>query len=84
MPSFYILYSKSIDKFYIGAACSSMEERLRKHNSNHKGFTGKVSDWMIVHIEVFDKKELAFAREKEVKKWKSRKKIEQLIQNKSV
>jgi len=81
MSSFYILYSKNIDKFYVGATCDSLESRLRKHNSNHKGFTGKVCDWSIVYVEVFDTKEKAFLREKEVKTWKSRKKIEKLIQN---
>ena len=71
MAVFYILYSKSIDKFYIGATCDEMDERLRRHNSNHKGFTGKASDWTVVYFEYFDTKESAFTREREVKKWKS-------------
>ncbi|MBN1637413.1 MAG: GIY-YIG nuclease family protein, partial [Ignavibacteriales bacterium] len=53
--------------------------RLKKHNSNHKGFTGKTNDWKIVYSEIFQTKEKAYAREREVKKWKSRKKIETLI-----
>ena len=79
MATFYILYSKSINKYYIGATCDSVIERLRRHNSNHKGFTGRTSDWEIIYYEIFDTKEETFAREKEVKSWKSRKKIEQLI-----
>ncbi|MBL7872770.1 MAG: GIY-YIG nuclease family protein, partial [Cyclobacteriaceae bacterium] len=56
-----------------------IEERLRKHNSNHKGFTGKFQDWKIVFIEIYPSKELAYAREREIKNWKSHKKIEKLI-----
>jgi putative endonuclease len=48
-------------------------ERLRKHNSNHDGYTGKYRDWKVVYKEVFQTKELAYNREREVKKWKSRK-----------
>ncbi|MEY5047553.1 MAG: hypothetical protein RLZZ175_912 [Bacteroidota bacterium] len=52
MYFFYILYSTSIDKYYVGHT-SNLVERLRKHNSNHKGFTGKASDWEIVYSEQF-------------------------------
>jgi len=56
---FYILHSKILDKFYIGYT-SNLEERLYKHNSNHKGFTGKVNDWEIVYKEFYPTKELAY------------------------
>ncbi len=74
MYFFYILYSTSIDKYYVGHT-SDLPERLRKHNTNHKGFTGKTSDWKIVYSEQFATKSEAFAREREVKAWKSRKRI---------
>ncbi|MBL7870279.1 MAG: GIY-YIG nuclease family protein, partial [Cyclobacteriaceae bacterium] len=48
---FYILFSSTAGKFYIGHTTEPIEERLRKHNSNHKGFTGKFQDWKIVFIE---------------------------------
>ncbi|WP_207422150.1 GIY-YIG nuclease family protein [Desertivirga brevis] len=35
----YILYSSSLNKYYIGST-SNLPERLRKHNTKHKGFTG--------------------------------------------
>ncbi|WP_394351331.1 GIY-YIG nuclease family protein [Cyclobacterium roseum] len=41
---FYILYSEIKDRFYIGASCDDLAERIRKQNSNHKGFTGTVPD----------------------------------------
>ncbi|WP_228376810.1 GIY-YIG nuclease family protein [Chryseobacterium formosense] len=40
----YILYSKSLDKYYIGHSCEDLQERLRKHLSNHTGFTDKAKD----------------------------------------
>ncbi len=44
----YILYSESLDKFYIGACQDSLEERIRKHNEhaygNHR-FTAAANDW---------------------------------------
>ncbi len=75
---FYILYSISFDKFYIGYT-ADINERLRKHNSNHKGFTGVANDWKVVYSEQYSTKSEAFAREREVKGWKSRKKIVALI-----
>ena len=75
----YILYSSIGDQFYIGHTGELMEERLRKHNASHKGFTGKYHDWQIVYTETYSTKDEAYARERQLKKWKSRKRIEQLI-----
>ena len=75
---FYILYSVSLDKYYIGST-SNLQERLKKHRTNHKGFTGRANDWELVYYEVFDSKSLAYQREREVKDKKSRKYIEYLI-----
>ena len=35
---FYILYSSSLNKYYIGHTEDSLQERLRRHNSNHSGW----------------------------------------------
>ncbi|HRJ82568.1 MAG TPA: GIY-YIG nuclease family protein [Cyclobacteriaceae bacterium] len=75
----YILYSSIADKYYIGHTTEDLSERLRKHNTHHKGFTGKFKDWKVVYSEVFSTKEEAYKREREVKLWKSRKRVEQLI-----
>ena len=75
----YILFSKELNKYYVGFTSEEITERLRKHNSNHKGFTGNVGDWEIKRLELFEKKDKAISREKEIKKWKSRKLIEKLI-----
>jgi len=75
----YILYSSSRDSYYIGYTGDDLQERLRKHNSNHKGFTGTATDWLIVYYERFQEKSAAILREKEIKAKKSRKYIEKLI-----
>jgi putative endonuclease len=75
----YILYSLFKDRYYIGHTGEELTERIRKHNSNHKGFTGGVGDWIIVYTEIYDSKADAYKRELEIKKWKSRKRIEKLI-----
>ncbi|MBI1780057.1 MAG: GIY-YIG nuclease family protein [Sphingobacteriales bacterium] len=75
----YILYSQSKNKYYIGYTGDSLDERLRKHNSNHKGFTGRTGDWQIVYTEKYLTKQEAYKREREIKSWKSRKKIEAVI-----
>ena len=75
----YILYSRMKDRYYIGHSGDDLTERLRKHNSNHKGFTGGVGDWSIVFTEDYTSKSDAYKRELEIKSWKSRKRIEKLI-----
>ena len=76
----YILYSASLDRYYIGS-CQDLQTRLKKHLSNHKGFTSKAKDWQIVYHEDFQQKSAALRREKQLKGWKSRDRIEQLIKN---
>jgi len=78
MYHFYIIYSKKAHKYYIGHT-SNLSERLVKHNANHKGFTGTYCDWEIVYSEDYETKSEAYAREREVKNWKSSKMIQQLI-----
>ena len=75
----YVLYSSNLDKYYIGSTSDQLEERLRKHNSNHKGFTGSVNDWLIMYFEEFTDLKLARKREREIKAKKSRTFIEKLI-----
>jgi putative endonuclease len=48
---FYLLFSFSKDKFFLGHACGDLLERLKKHNSDHRGFTGGVGDWIGVYTE---------------------------------
>ncbi|WP_445298479.1 GIY-YIG nuclease family protein [Lacibacter sp. H407] len=75
----YILYSISFDKYYVGYTGDIIAERLRRHNSNHNGFTGGSGDWIVKYTECFNNKQDAIQREKEIKSKKSRKYIEALI-----
>jgi putative endonuclease len=74
----YIIYSSTADRYYVGS-CEDVIARLKKHNTNHSGFTGKKGDWEIKHAEGFSQKSEALQREKQIKGWKSRKMIENLL-----
>ena len=76
----YILHSVFLDKYYIGSCGEDLEGRLRRHLSDHKGFTGKAKDWTIVFFEKYPTKEEAQHRERQIKGWKSRKMIETLLE----
>ncbi|PIF34743.1 putative endonuclease [Flavobacterium sp. 9] len=77
----YILFSESKNRFYIGFT-SNLEERLIRHNQKSKGFTENVNDWKVIYTENYETKELAHKRELQIKSWKSRIKIQELIKNK--
>ncbi|MEP6711591.1 MAG: GIY-YIG nuclease family protein [Ferruginibacter sp.] len=77
----YILFSAIKDRYYVGYTGDDLAERVRKHNTNHKGFSRKTGDWILMYHEIFKTKTGAIKREIEIKKKKSRKYIEQLIFN---
>ncbi|NTE18485.1 GIY-YIG nuclease family protein [Agrobacterium tumefaciens] len=70
----YILYSEVRSKYYVGYT-SNLDGRLKKHNTNHSGFTGHTGDWRIVWVQSFTEKSAAAKREKQIKSWKSRRMI---------
>ena len=74
----YIIYSHIKDKYYIGFS-SNLAERIIRHNQKSKSFTGNVNDWKIVFTQEFATKTEALAREKQIKSWKSKEKIIQLL-----
>ena len=76
----YILYSPTLDKYYVGATRGCLKERIRRHNTQHNGYTGRANDWELMHSEPFDSIELAMSREREIKGWKRRSAIERLIE----
>ena len=65
--------------YYVGSTSMQIEERLRRHLSSHKGFTGRAKDWAVIYFESYEIKSTAILREQEIKKWKSREKIIELI-----
>jgi putative endonuclease len=78
MFTVYILYSTSLDHYYVGYTGDDPQVRLRKHLARHGGFTSRARDWVIVYTEAYNEKLAAIKREKEIKNWKSREKIQKL------
>jgi putative endonuclease len=80
MYTVYIIYSQRIDKYYIRFS-SNVSERLCKHNRNSKGFSATGRPWIIAYCEIFDNKKDAMNREKQLKKWKNRERLETVIKS---
>ncbi len=74
----YILYSEKLNKYYIGST-GDLEGRLQRHNSSNHGFTSTGKPWIMKYSEVFENKTLALKRELQLKNWKNRNAIEELI-----
>ena len=64
----YIIYSESLSKHYTGSTSVILEERLKKHNSNHSGYTGKSDDWKVVYSAEFESVQESRTLERKIKK----------------
>ncbi|WP_221407085.1 GIY-YIG nuclease family protein [Elizabethkingia anophelis] len=64
-----------------GHRFESCRAHFKKPLQKCKGFTSRAKDWMIIYSEAFNDKSSAYKREREIKAWKSKKKIEQLIKS---
>jgi putative endonuclease len=63
----YILFSKKHQKKYIGVT-SNLIERFKSHNQlGRKGYTVNFRPWTVIHVEFFNDKKAAYAREKYLK-----------------
>ena len=74
----YILYSAKLDRYYVGSS-EDVGIRLKEHLWEHKGFTSKAKDWELKYSERLGTKTEAINRERQIKRWKSRKLLEKLI-----
>ena len=77
MPVTYILYSRKLNKYYVGA-CTDITRRLYEHNIGHSKFTKTGIPWMLKYTEEYETLSEAKTRELKIKKMKSRKYIEEL------
>ncbi|MGN7785654.1 GIY-YIG nuclease family protein [Niabella sp. 22666] len=67
MFTVYVLYSERYDKIYVGFT-SNLEQRLLSHNElGTKGWSIKFRPWVVLHTELFESKQEAMKREKELK-----------------
>ncbi len=72
----YILASKRNGTLYVGFT-SDLTQRIYAHKNDFvEGFTKKYSVHKLVYFEVWDDCEGALQREKQIKEWKRRWKIE--------
>lgn len=79
MAHVYILYSQSVDTYYIGSTIN-LKDRLFRHNSGRSKYTKRCIPWTLVYVKEYATKAEACKEEYRLKAEKSRKYIEQLIQ----
>ena len=77
----YILRSEKNDQYYVGHS-GDLEARVKMHNAGKVQSTKYKRPWRLVYYELFPTKLEANQRELEIKKKKSRKYINFLIDNK--
>ncbi|KAF2514700.1 GIY-YIG nuclease family protein [Flavobacterium foetidum] len=77
----YIIYSETLDKYYVGS-CQNIEQRLQDHLNSKSKFTKVAKDWKLKYFETFPTRSEACKRKLQIKKMKSRKYIEDLIKTK--
>ncbi|WP_367204032.1 GIY-YIG nuclease family protein [Algoriphagus sp.] len=80
---FYILPSSSMDKFNVGHSCDDLQDRIPWHLSNHRVFTSKAKDWELVYFEKYSDLKAAYARERQIKSWKSKQRKKEIIKLKN-
>ncbi|MGH9480489.1 MAG: GIY-YIG nuclease family protein [Terriglobales bacterium] len=78
MATLYVLQSSATRRFYIGAT-SGMRRRLAEHERSHSPYTASRGPWLLVYKEEFPTLAEARGRERQLKRWKSHRLIEQLI-----
>ena len=78
----YILFSKKLNKFYIGVSVD-IDRRLNEHNSGKSKFTSRGVPWQLMYTEVFPTLIEAKKRELQIKKRKSRIYLQELINGNS-
>ncbi len=77
----YILYSKSVNRYYIGATQEGIQKRLESHNEGKyggKSYTSMATDWEVYLAIECDDYSHAIRLERKIKSMKSRVYIENL------
>ena len=82
MHYLYILYSKSINRYYVGET-ADIDNRLSQHNAHYfsKSFTKTAEDWDVVLSKKCSDKADSVYLERFIKRMKSRKFIEKIIKD---
>ncbi|HEX5000999.1 MAG TPA: GIY-YIG nuclease family protein [Bacteroidia bacterium] len=74
----YIIYSPSLDSYYVGST-GQLTDRLFRHKNSGSKSTKKANDWQLVFTRAFDTNAEAVQFEMEIKRKKRRSYIEWLI-----
>jgi putative endonuclease len=78
MFHFYILWSESRQRFYVGHS-AVLDDRLLRHNDGRSKATKGGEPWILAYTEEFSTRQQAISRELEIKSWKSATRIRELI-----
>ena len=81
MHYLYIIYSQKLDRYYIGQT-KQVDKRLIKHNKGHSLATRGGVPWVLVKAVEFESKSQGIIAENWLKKMKSRRIIEELVEDK--
>ncbi len=74
----YVIYGSKLDRYYVGST-QNLEQRLLRHNrGDGSRYTRKGTPWILYYSEEYATRQLAVAREQEIKRRKSRAYIESL------
>ena len=74
----YILQSQSTNRYYIGQT-QDVERRLAYHNANYSKALKNRGPWRLVYSEGYATRAEAMRRERQIKSWKDRAMIAQLV-----
>ncbi len=80
MHYLYIIYSKSLNKYYVGES-HDVKKRLEQHKNHHykSNFSRRASDWELLLQKQLENREQALYLEKFIKRMKSKKFTEKVI-----
>lgn len=63
----YVLFSRSLNEFYLGSTCD-LRERLKAHRVGMNRSTRKVDDWVVAYYEAYLTEHAARKREANLKR----------------
>ena len=74
----YILYSVSLDSYYIGQT-NDVSKRLERHNAGYVKSTKRGRPWELLYVKNFESRSESMAYETYLKRMKSKVYIKELI-----
>lgn len=77
----YVLESLNSGRYYIGYT-SNIEQRIGVHNKGKNKSTKSSRPWKLIYKEEYGTQKDAIRREKELKSWKKRSRIRNMIYSK--